>query len=135
MSSSQASSAGPAPPLSAAPGSSESGRAIQAATQDVSTKTTIDEEQRLILSAQKAQQNQLLKALALEKNQNIAGKANDVYVSDFEYGSIVNNRFKEAARLQIDIQNIGDRTMMIQQRHRTLDQQINLNRGYGIPIV
>lgn len=144
------------PPASSAPGSSAPGssasdipgaaplppagraaqnQAIQAATKDVSTQSTLDTENRLILAAQKAEQNRLMKALILEKNQNVAGKANDIFVSDTEYEAIVDNRLGEAARLQLDIQDAGDEAMRMQEQHRMLDQQINLNLMYGIPIV
>lgn len=106
---------------------------IAAGQSGVGTQATINQESALVEAAQIAQQNELLKSMILEQNLNMDILADDITFE--EHLAITKRRLDESARLQLDEFQIGDSALEMQQAHRTLDQQLNLNLQFGIPLI
>lgn len=103
------------------------------ATKNTATDQMMDEESFLVQSAEIAQQNEILKSMIVDKNLNTNILSDDITFE--EHMKIIGRRFNESNRLKMDEFNNGSMTMKMQQDHRSLDQQINLNLKYGIPLI
>jgi len=95
-----------------------------------------DVESGLIFASQMAQQNMLLKANIGKKNSNRAAKGfKNPEVTFEEWREIIQNREMEAYKLKVDELSAVERNRVLQEGNRLIDQQVNANRRWGIPLV
>lgn len=110
--------------------------ATQAAIGDFATKGTITDENSLLIAAQVARQNLLLKSNAIAKNQNKVGKQFKKRELTFEeYMQIVEARELEALKLNVDMAAADARNEQMQEAQRHIDQQVRANELWGVPLV
>ena len=110
--------------------------AIDGSMKGNATKQTKDDEGALIIAAQIARQNALIKSNILKKNKNGFGKGQRNRDITFEaYLKMIENRELEALKLNVDVLTADYRNAEMQEAQRQIDRQVTVNERWGLPLV